>query len=289
MTHIRAYNPYVIETTLRTRLDDLVRRWNVAVDETSETGTSFLAFGTRGHQPVVLKVIKREADEWHCGEILEAFCGNGVVRVYEYVEGAVLLERATPGQSLVSMTADGRDGEATAILAEVIEQMSGCTPPKRCPTIQDWAKGFVRYVGSGDDQIRADLVEDARECYLRLAASQRATSLLHGDLQHSNVLRDARRGWLAIDAKGVVGEIEYEVGAALRNPVDAPDLFTSPKTIERRIQYFARHLHLDIGRALEWGFAQAVLSAIWEIEDGFRVGATSPAITLAKTIRAMVA
>ena len=42
--------------------------------------------------------------------------------------------------------------------------------------------------------------------------------LLHGDLQHYNVLLDKDRGWVAIDPKGVVGELEYEVGALLRNP-----------------------------------------------------------------------
>jgi streptomycin 6-kinase len=43
--------------------------------------------------------------------------------------------------------------------------------------------------------------------------------LLHGDLQHYNVLLDRKRGWLAIDPKGVVAEGEFELGAALRNPI----------------------------------------------------------------------
>jgi streptomycin 6-kinase len=41
------------------------------------------------------------------------------------------------------------------------------------------------------------------------------------DLHHYNVLSDSGRGWLAIDPKGLVGEVEYEVGAAIRNPIDA--------------------------------------------------------------------
>jgi streptomycin 6-kinase len=127
------------------RLDALVSKWNVAVQDISETESSILAFGTWRAQPVILKVVKRQGDEWHSGEVLQAFGGNGVVRVHEYVEGAVLLERAMPGNSLVSIAMSGRDDEATDILAGVIQRIAGCTPPVRCPTVQDWAKGFDRY------------------------------------------------------------------------------------------------------------------------------------------------
>lgn len=279
----------VIASELRTRIADLIRKWNLTVAETSETENSFVAFGTRGHQPVVLKVVKREGEEWRSGEILEAFAGRGVVQVYEYVEGASLLERAVPGESLAGMAIEGRDEEATAILADVIQQMSGCSPPPRCATVQDWAKAFERYVATGDGQVPRDLVDEGQRSYTQLAASQRRTSLLHGDLHHDNVLSDRRRGWLAIDPKGVVGEVEYEVGAVVRNPIERPDLFTSPRTVERRLRHFVRTLNLDMERALRWAFAQAVLSAIWEVEDGRTVDAKNPAIALAKTLRAMLA
>lgn len=64
---------------------------------------------------------------------------------------------------------------------------------------------------------------------MKLAASQDETTLLHGDLHHYNVLSDVRRGWLAIDPKGVIGEVEYEAGAIFRNPNEMPDLFTIAK------------------------------------------------------------
>lgn len=51
------------------------------------------------------------------------------------------------------------------------------------------------------------------------------------DLQHYNVLFDDARGWLAIDPKGVVGEVEYEIGAILRNPIERPDLFAAPEIV----------------------------------------------------------
>jgi streptomycin 6-kinase len=250
------------------------------------------ALGKRDHQPVVLKVIKQAGDEWRSGAILNAFDGQGVARVYERAPGAVLVERLRPGNSLTDLSLNGRDEEATDILANVIRQMSARASISQlefpCATVHDWAKGFERYVATGDDQIPTELVAAGQRLYLGLCASQRRPRLLHGDLQHYNVLFDSDRGWLAIDPKGVVGEIEYEVGAFLRNPFERPELFLSAATIERRLKHFTSRLDLDFERALGWAFAQAVLSAIWTIEDGFAVDVTSPALKLAIAIRPML-
>ncbi|HEY3027799.1 MAG TPA: aminoglycoside phosphotransferase family protein [Pyrinomonadaceae bacterium] len=278
----------MIAPKLLDRVQDRARAWSVTIDEMRETESSVIAFGCHDNRPVVLKVIKNLGDEWRSGEILAAFDGKGFARVYEYIDGAVLLERLRPGTSLEQTAVNGKDEDATNILAGIIQQMSPRESPKACATIPDWAKGFERYLATRDDQIPRDLVEDAHQLYLDLGASQRRPKLLHGDLQHYNVLFDSKRGWLAIDPKGVIGEIEYEIGAVLRNPFERPELFAARSTIERRLNQFARRLNLDTGRALAWGFAQAVLSAIWSIEDGFAVNATNPPLRLANAIRPML-
>jgi streptomycin 6-kinase len=270
------------------RIQEHAREWGVVVEDTCETESSAIAFGKRDHLAVVLKVIKHPGDEWDSGSILEAFDGNGVVRVYEWATGAVLLERLHPGHSLAKMTLNGNDEGATEILGGVMQQLSAREFPGTCPTVQDWGKGFERYIATGDDSIPRQLVEAGQRVFLALCASQRAPRLLHGDLQHYNVLFDSNRGWLAIDPKGVVGEVEYEIGAVLRNPIERPELFLSPSIIERRLQQFTKKLGLDFKRALAWGFAQAVLSAIWEIEDGFVVDSANPALRLANVIQPML-
>jgi streptomycin 6-kinase len=133
-----------------------------------------------------------------------------------------------------------------------------------------------------------ELVEQGQRLYLELCASQKERMLLHGDLQHYNVLFDSARGWVAIDPKGVVGELEYEIGASLRNPYERPELLASPETIKRRLMCYEAGLKLDSGRALAWGFAQAVLSAIWSVEDGYRVDDGNPALRLANAIRPLI-
>ena len=325
------------------RLHEHSREWGIVVERTIQTETSFIAYGARSvfgprkgvvnandethSQSVVLKVVKHAGDEWRAGEVLKAFDGRGVVRVYDHAPGAVLMERLRPGTPLVDLVLNGKDEEATDVLASAIQQMFGpesarqmkseirnptpdtgyltpdtryLTPDTRYltpgtrhpqtpfPTVHDWARGFDRYIASGDEQIPRDLVESAQQLYMKLAATQRQPRLLHGDLQHYNVLYDSERGWVAIDPKGVIGEVEYEIGAAMRNPVERPDLFLSRKIIERRLEQFTARLNLDYKRALAWTFAQAVLSAIWVVEDEHALDPMNPSLMLANTIRPLI-
>jgi streptomycin 6-kinase len=237
----------------------------------------------------VLKVLRAPGDEWRIGEILEAFDGRGTVRVQAHVPGAVLLEKLHPGSSLVPLVLDGRDEEAAEVIADVIQRMSRPGQLSGAPpTVEDWGTGFERYLASRDTRVPVPLVERAQRTYSALCGSQRRTRLLHGDLHHYNVLFDSDRGWVAIDPKGVVGEVEYEVGASLRNPVERPELFASPQIVERRLSLYAARLQLDAARALQWSFSQAVLSAIWSIEDGVAVDVTDPGLMLAHAIQPLL-
>ena len=270
------------------RLADLARTWAVTVSETFETESSLIAYARRGDEPVVLKVVRKPGDEWRSGEAVNAFDGRGMVRVLEYVDGAALFERIVPGTKLVELTKHGRDDAATGVLADVIAAMSPNAAPAWCPTVTHWGRAFGWYRNLGDRQIPLALVDRASLMFAELCATQREPRLLHGDLQHYNVLEDHRRGWIAIDPKGVVGELEYEVGAALRNPGDRPDVFANGATVERRIATFASRLRLDVTRMLRWAFAQAVLSAIWHVEDGCVVGQDNVALMLARAIEPML-
>ncbi|MDQ3668545.1 MAG: hypothetical protein M3410_18625 [Acidobacteriota bacterium] len=96
------------------------------------------------------------------------------------------------------------------------------------------------------------------------------------------------RTFLPDELLGRVQEHAYEIGAILRNPIERPQMFVSPSIIERRLQQFTRKLNLDFTRTLAWAFAQAVLSAIWRIEDGFEVDSTKSSLRLANAIQPML-
>jgi len=277
----------VPEHGLQERIRKHVRDWSVEIEHSEETGTSVLLFGHRNSRPVVLKVLRHPGDEWLSGAVLAAFEGRGAARVYEYAEGALLLERLRPGTSLAQLALAGQDDEATGILVDVIGAMTPGSAPPTTPTLLDWGQAFDRYAAAGDARIPRELVAEAQEVYARLCRSQTQVRLLHGDLQHYNVLSDADRGWLAIDPKGVVGETEFEIGAAMRNPCEGTDAFARPEVVERRLNRFASRLPIDRGRALSWAFAQAILSEVWRVEDGDLAGEPH-GLLLARVVRPML-
>lgn len=275
-----------VSKELSDRILYCARAWRVTIEKTVATPGAVLVHGRRSAQPVVLKVVKEPGDEWRAGEIAALFGGRGVVQVLERNEGAALYERLDPGEPLAALVEDGRDEQATDVLAMILGRMSPRDPPEWCPTVERWGDGFARYAASGATAIDGALLEPARRIFAELCATQREPALLHGDLHHYNVISDRTRGWCAIDPKGVVGELEYEIGAALRNPVHRPDLFASLDVAERRLEQFGLALGIDVSRARGWAFAQAVLAAIWTLEDGGDVAAATPALELSRALLA---
>lgn len=162
------------------RVEERIRAWNLTVESTSETPSSILVFGKRVGLPIVLKVSRQPGDEWHSGAVLAAFEGKGIVRAAEFEAGAVLLERLQPATSLAAIALQGRDDEATEILADVMQRMSPRNEGREAfVTVQEWGLGFARYLASDDPQIPRALVEQAQCAYTELCASQQNVRLLH--------------------------------------------------------------------------------------------------------------
>src|SRR5205085_7916092 len=192
-------------------------------DDTGRTEAAFIGVGHGGGSRVVLKVARTKGEEWRAGEFLAAFNGNGMIRALERAEGAVLLERLVPGDDLTTLSLNGKDDEATEIIAGIIEQMCAVRPTRTWPiTAESLAPDFERFRHGSDGFMPAGMVESAELVCRELCASQSTRRLLHGDLHHANVLFDSRQGWVAIDPWGIMAELEFEVGAALRNPISAP-------------------------------------------------------------------
>jgi streptomycin 6-kinase len=259
--------PASIEQELRAAMG----RWGLETDGPArETPSGCIAFVRQHGEPRALKIFAPNSDETNAAAVLAHYGSHGAVRVLGHSAHALLLERVEPGLSLTGRVIAGDDDGATAILCAVMQALHRGPPPGgRFPSVEDWGEGFARFRERGGPlPPLLPLVERAEALYDELARSQGARCLLHGDLHHYNVLHDAKRGWLAIDPKGVTGELAYETGALLRNPCEDASLFATPAVIDRRVRILCERLPLDRARVLGWCFAQAVLSAIWAVEDG---------------------
>ncbi len=273
----------------RAWLDDLPRllaevaeRWELTVGEPYGLSFNYVARAVRADgTPAVLKLTPPGGDLRFEVAALRHFDGSGAVRLLaeDPAGGAVLLERAEPGELLTEL--QRRDDEAaTRVAAEVGRRLHRpASGPLR--TVDDWARaafGWLRAkYGSGTGPLPAALIDRAEADHAELWASSAPPVVLHGDLHHDNILT-SRRGWLAIDPHGVLGEPAYEAGPLLRNPVGLglrPELAA---VLDRRVPILAAAYGVDAERIRGWGRAHNAVSLIWDHEDADRVDLATLAV-----------
>ena len=205
-------------------------------------------------------------------EALRYCAGQGMVQLlaYDEQEKVMLMERVQPGTTLRAVE---NDEVAISAAAAVMRRLWRPLPAQHYPfpTIDDWGKTFARirkqYAG-GPCPMPYEYLDRAEQLYAELSASMAEPVLLHGDLHQDNILSSQREPWLAIDPKGVIGEPAYDTGALLRNFL--PDILSYPnpkQLMTRRIDQLSAELDIERERIANWGFAQAVLSMLWCIED----------------------
>lgn len=222
--------------------------------------------------PVILKTCSL-TDEFEPGlAALRIFDGRGIARLLEYDEDekVMLLERLQPGTMLASLVPE-QDEQATSILAEIMRQLWRPAPAEHpFPTVEQLGQGLARlrerYDG-GYGPFPPRLVDEAMDLFATLGAEAQEPMLLHGDLQHHNVLRSGD-GWRAIDPKGVVGDPGYEVGAMFYNPM--PDILEIPM-LARRVAQLSEELGMERERIRGWALAKSVLNAWLVAEMGEQV------------------
>ncbi len=254
--------------SLPSLITECEKRWQISVGAPFKLSYHFVAAATTATgTEVVLKIGVPNPELNSEIQALRTYAGRGAVRLLDSDEdrGLLLMERLVPGEMLYCLT---DDKEATRIAARTMRELWRALPTNHSfPTVARWAEGFGRLrkrFNGGTGPFPSRLVEMAESLFRELLSSSEPSVLLHGDLQHFNILSN-RQSWTAIDPKGVAGERAYEVGALLRNP--NRQLCTNGEVQRRRIDVLREELGFDKYRIVGWGVAQAVLSAWWSYED----------------------
>ena len=244
-------------------LRDHLERWDLTPDGAPfETISSWICFVTRRRERALLKAFKPDSDEGPSARYLALHRGHGTVRVLESDASAILIERIVPGTPLTRYPLEGRDDEATHIVCDTIEKLqSAHANPAGWPGHESQYRvfGYARAV----EPLTQAIADRAAALFRELEGSRPARVLLHGDLHHENILLDAERGWLAIDPKGEVGELAYELAAPLRNPLERVEEFVTATHMDRRVRIYCERLGLDRQRVLGWCFARNCSAALW--------------------------
>jgi streptomycin 6-kinase len=213
-------------------------------EEEARTGIAFLRL-CNGDGAVCLL----EADDEHC---------------------ALLMERAVPG---IPLTRLEDDDEATGTAAEVMRVLWRPVPATHSfITVVRRLRAFARVremQGGGAGPLPEGILSRAEALAVELLASAPYERVLHGDLHHDNIVAAQRAPWLAIDAKGLVGDPGFETGALMNNPYGRMESWPAPaRHFARRADILAERLGYPRERILAWSYTQAVLSATWEVIAG---------------------
>lgn len=242
---------------------DLTGRWGLRTEGLYDSGATsvVIAVTDRGGRPCVLKVSPDVPFLAQQTAMLRRLAPTG--RVPEVVavaedEGAVLLERVLPGDTL-----DSRRGRVppprmwAALVADLHRASTGGVPQRltyRCAEM-------IERIGARQSRphVRAHVPDTmwegaVGECLALLAVPPREV-LLHGDLHLGNVLDGGARGLVVIDPKLCVGDPCFDV-------VDYVIADGGPAQMHARAVALARLVGIDLGHLLRWSRVNAVVTAV---------------------------
>jgi streptomycin 6-kinase len=171
-------------------------------------------------------------------------------------------KRAEDNVSLADLVRDGRDDEATHIICAVVGNLH-LPRNQPIPTLVPLSEWFGELAPAAETYggILALSAETARE----LLAAPRDIGVLHGDIHHDNILHFGKRGWLAIDPKGLIGEHGFDYANLFCNPDH--ETATDPGRFGSRLEIVTKTARLDHWRLSRWILAWCGLSAAWKIND----------------------
>lgn len=206
--------------------------------------------------------------------------------------GALAMERVRPGAMLpLHMPSLEDDAATTRTMATLARRMATEVE------IDPWRESLVsvrEYTQALDTVDPASSLWQHHRRNIEQAIALRDTMLcapdqphvfLHGDLQHHNVLSNARAGVRVIDPKGLVGPAGYEFGALTYNPPRIQEHADLAAIERQRLDIWSDVTGVPWETVRAWGYVAAVLSACWSGQGGAM--GWSDAMTIAETLRDM--
>ena len=192
--------------------------------------------------------------------------------------GAMLLELVTPGNDLRSVADPAQRTQIAARLIATTPQIwDASTEAKataggravRFPRLGEWAcRAFARVRDDGIAPPRMlRLVDAAEQLLAAIEAPCLPLYLIHGDLNHYNMLQDASGQWHVIDPKGALTVRTAEAGRFVINELGFLPADQWPGALEMMAATIGAALDEPPQRVLLCAFFDRVLSTSWSYQD----------------------
>ncbi len=252
-------------------IDELAANWSLKVEKPfPNLSYNFVAPCVCADGDAVLKIVLplNNPEIFNEASFLQMADGNGAVRLLKTDEThrAILLERLTPGANLKEVCHND-DAKAVEIAIQILHRLLRETPENSVfRRLEEWFNNF--FEKAGKTVFPREFTSKAREFFERLNSASTPKFLIHGDLHHENILSAQREPFLAIDPKGIVGTIGYEISVFLNN--HALWLASDPncrEKLNKSVHKFSKAFEIEPENLCRWAFAQMVLSEWWTFED----------------------
>ncbi len=249
-------------------VEKLAAQWKLSRLEllTDDLSYNFIMAGLRGTQPIILKIGLNVKEIEQEATALRALASSCTAQVLEQDTtcGALLLERATPGNTLNSYFPD-KDTEALTIVCDLIQKL-----PKVIPNPSPFHSDADRFglIDRDGWDIPSPILSKARHLKSQLLATAPEPILIHGDLHDGNIVQQGNH-WIVIDPSGMQGEVAHEIAGFICNPYES--VFTLPNAhefIKNRILVSSQLLGIDPERIQRWCFLYVVWVWAWILQSG---------------------
>ena len=254
-------------------ITELERAWSIVVDEPFAAGEfNFVAPATGPDGALtVLKIAPPFVTNEIIGEAnyLRHRDGHGAVRLVDEdpVRRAILIERALPGKNLAERFAGNEPGAVQPAIDVMRCLLVPPSPADRdgITTLDHWFDGLRRH---GATDFPGSYAAKALEFYETLSTQRGREAYLHGDFHPGNVVTARRSPYLAIDPKGIIGHVGYDIAVFLNNfhwwQEGKPDIYAR---LDMAITQFSKAFEIDPLELRQWAFAQMVLGAWWNFDE----------------------
>ena len=199
-------------------------------------------------------------------EFLRTAEGKGMVKLLNSDENhrAILLEKLTPGKHLKEIFS-WDEAKTIEIAIRTMRRIFRKPPPDSTfRGLDEWFNNF--FEKAPKTMFPPKFLCKTGEFFEELNVAPKF--LIHGDLHHENILSATRETFLAIDPKGIIGNIGYEIAVFLNNHLWwlAKKPYLSAK-LDFAVRKFTEAFEIEPRDLRKWAFAQIVLSAWWTFED----------------------
>lgn len=218
--------------------------------------------------PAVVKVSFPHPGNRYEAAAFAAWGGRGAVRLYERDDEhfAMLLEQG----EWETLDAVGVD-EATALIGQLARRLAVPAPP-HLPRLADRAAEWEEALRADDAELGHPLSRralDAARTTVRELGTKQPDTMVHGDLHFGNVVRAQREPWLAIDPKGLAGDLAVDSLRVLVRGAESLLAATDLRAeLLRRLAIFADAAEIERERAVRWAQYDAVSGAYYSRKAG---------------------